>query len=72
MEIFDYKIGNVFCLDYLHFAHKNPTLRHFLGFYKPTDPNINVFGDWWLYVRKSKYYNNTADSFNKIFKTKYS
>ena len=67
IEIFDYKIRNGFDSGYLYFAHKYPTLRHFLGFYKPTDPNINVIGDWWFYVRKSKYYNNTADSFNTAF-----
>ena len=66
MEIFHYKIGKVFDLDYLYFAHKYPTLRHFLGFYKPTDPNINHIEDWWFYARKSKYYNNSADSFNKV------
>ena len=67
MEIFHYKIGKVFDLDYLYFAHKYPTLRHFLGFYKPTDPNINHIEDWWFYARKSKYYNNSADSFNTAF-----
>ena len=67
MEIFHYKIGKVFDLDYLYFAHKYPTLRHFLGFYKPNDPNINHIEDWWFYARKSKYYNNSADSFNTAF-----
>jgi len=67
MEIFNYKIGNVYDLDYLYFAHKYPTLRHFLGFYKPTDPNINHIEDWWFFARRSKYYNSTADSFNTAF-----
>lgn len=58
MEIFNKKIGNIYDRDYFYFIHKYPTIRHFLGKYKPINPNINHIEDWWFYARKSKYYNN--------------
>ena len=67
MEIFNKKIGNVFDMDYFYFAHKYPTIRHFLGSYKPKNPNINYIEDWWFFARKSKYYNDHADTFKSAF-----
>ena len=67
MEIFNYKIGNVFDQDCLYFAHKYPTIRHYFGEYKPTNPNINHIEDWWFFARKSKYYNSNANSFDSAF-----
>ena len=67
MEIFNYKIGNVFDQDCLYFAHKYPTIRHYFGEYKPTNPKINHIEDWWFFARKSKYYNSNANSFDSAF-----
>ena len=64
MEIFNYKIGNIFDNDYFYFAHKYPTIRHFVGSYKPKKENINHIEDWWFFARKSKYYNKAACSFD--------
>jgi lipopolysaccharide biosynthesis glycosyltransferase len=67
IEIFNYKSGNIVDNDYLYFAHKYPTIRHFLGSYKPKNPNINYIEDWWFFARKSKYYNDSANSFEYAF-----
>ena len=67
IEIFNYKIGNIFDNDYYYFAHKYPTIRHFFGKYKPTGFNINHIEDWWFFARKSKYYNDKSKSFESAF-----
>ena len=67
MEIFNRKIGKVYDQDYFYFAHKYPTIRHFLGGYKPKNPNVNHIEDWWFYARKSKYYINGANTYNSAF-----
>ena len=67
MKIFNRKIGNVFDLDYFYFAHKYPTIRHFLGSYKPRNPNINFIEDWWFFARKSKYYNTNSTTYENAF-----
>ena len=67
MEIFNKKIGKVFDQDYFYFVHKYPTIRHFLGGYKPRNPNINHIEDWWFFARKSKYYNNSAFTYDSAF-----
>lgn len=67
MSIFNYKTDNIFDNDYLYFAHKYPTIRHFFGYYKPLNPNINHIEDWWFFARKSKYYNESADIFQYSF-----
>ena len=67
MEIFNYKIGNIFDNDYLYFAHKYPVIRHFFGEYKPINHKTNHIEDWWFFARKSKYYNDSADSFENAF-----
>ena len=67
MEIFNKKIGKVFDQDYFFFSHKYPTIRHFLGAYKPRNPNINHIEDWWFFARKSKYYNKKARIFQNAF-----
>ena len=67
MSIFNNIIGKPYDMDYFYFAHKYPILRHFLGNYKPRNPNINHIEDWWFFARKSKYYNKNAISFNTAF-----
>ena len=67
MKTFNNIIGKVFDHDYYYFAHKYPTIRHFLGRYKPKKPNINYIEDWWFFARKSKYYNNKAKDFYQAF-----
>ena len=67
MEIFNKRIGRVFDQDYFYFVHKYPTIRHFLGGYKPRDPNINHIEDWWFFARKSKYYNKDAKTYDSAF-----
>ena len=67
MQIFNKKSGNIVDNDYLYFAHKYPTIRHFLGKYKPNNPNINHIEDWWFFARKSKYYNKSAERFEYAF-----
>ena len=67
MKIFNNKSGNIVDNDYLYFAHKYPVIRHFLGKYKPNNPNINHIEDWWFFARKSKYYNESAESFEYAF-----
>ena len=67
MKIFNSIVGNVFDYDYYYFAHKYPTIRHYLGRYKPKNPNINHVEDWWFFARKSKYYNNKAKNFHEAF-----
>ena len=67
MSIFNYKIGKPFDTDYFYFSHKYPTIRHFLGRFKPRNPNINHIEDWWFFARKSKYYNKSATRFNSAF-----
>ena len=54
-------------MDMFYYAHKYPTIRHFLGNYKPRNPNINFIEDWWFYARKSKYYNEKAKTYNQAF-----
>ena len=66
-EIMNYKIGNIFDKDYYYFTQKYPTIRHFLGNYKPKKLNINYIEDWWFFARKSKYYNNKSSSFASAF-----
>ena len=67
MEIFNKIIGKPFDSDYFYFAHKYPTIRHFLGSYKPRNFNINYIEDWWFYARKSKYYNSKSTTFQSAF-----
>ena len=67
IEIFNYKIGNIYDTDYYYFAHKYPTIRHFLGRYKPKNPNVNYIEDWWFFARKSKYYVQNSKTHNTAF-----
>ena len=67
MEMFNNYIGKPFDSDYFYFAHKYPTIRHFLGNYKPRNFNINYIEDWWFYARKSKYYNSNSTTFQSAF-----
>ena len=67
MEIFNKKIGNAFDQDYFYFAHKYPTIRHFLGGYKPRNKKVNYIEDWWFFARKSKYYNKSANTYLSAF-----
>ena len=67
MKIFNRFSGKVYDDDYYYFAHKYPTIRHFLGRYKPKHRYINHIEDWWFFARKSKYYNDKADTFKSAF-----
>ena len=67
MSIFISRVGNPFDKDYYYFSNKYPTIRHFLGDYKPRNPRVNHIEDWWFYARKSKYYNKTARTFDTAF-----
>ena len=67
IEIYNYKIGNIFDQDYLYFANKYPTIRHFLGKYKAKNRKTNHVEDWWFFARKSRYYNNCSESFSNAF-----
>ena len=67
IDIFNKRIGKIFEPDYFYFAHKYPTIRHFLGYYKPKSPYINHIEDWWFYARKSKYFINEANTYDSAF-----
>ena len=67
MKIFLKKIGKPFDMDYFYFAHKYPTIRHFLGRFKPKNEKINFIEDWWFFARKSKYYSGNVKSFKNAF-----
>ena len=67
MKIFLKKIGKPFDFDYFYFAHKYPTIRHFLGRYKPINDKINFIEDWWFFARKSKYYVENSTIFAQAF-----
>ena len=67
MKKFTSKIGKPFDLDYFYFANKYPVVRHFLGGYKPRNPNVNFIEDWWFFARKSKYYNDSSKNFESAF-----
>ena len=45
----------------------NPTIRHFLGRYKPINYKINFIEDWWFFAGKSKYYVSNATIFDQAF-----
>jgi len=70
IEIFNNQIGKVFDQDYFYFANKYPTIRHFLGRYKPKNPNINYIEDWWFFARKSKYYVHNSKTHDTAFSYK--
>ena len=67
IEIFNKQIGKVFDKDYFYFVHKYPTIRHFLGRYKPRNSNINHVEDWWFFARKSKYYDKNSKTYVTAF-----
>ena len=67
MNIFNKRIGRVYDKDYFYFSNKYPAIRHYLGKYKPKYPKINQIEDWWFYARKSKFFNNNAQTYDKAF-----
>ena len=67
MCIFNKKIGKIYNNDYFYFVNKYPTIRHYLGRYKPLYPKINQIEDWWFYARKSKYYNSNTLIYTTAF-----
>ena len=67
MKIFLYKTATPLDKDYFYFANKYPTIRHYLGGYKPRNPKVNFIEDWWFFARKSKYYNPSAKTFETAF-----
>lgn len=67
MYIFNKRIGKIYDKDYFYFTNKYPSIRHYLGRYKPRYPKINHIEDWWYYARKSKYFNNNNKTFQSAF-----
>ena len=67
MELFNKQIGKVFDQDYFYFVNKYPTIRHFLGRYKPKNQYINHVEDWWFFARKSKYYAQNSKTYDTAF-----
>ena len=61
------KAGSVYDNDIIYFAQKYPTIRHYLGPYKPIKSERNHIEDWWFFARKSKYYKQKTSDLNKIF-----
>ena len=59
--------GNIYNNDYIYFAQKYPTIRHYLGPCKPMNSNKNHIEDWWFYARKSKYFKKKSFDFKTIF-----
>ena len=62
--------GHVYDDDYIYFAQKYPSIRHFLGPYKPMHSEVNHIEDWWYFARKSKYYRQKSSKFENIFSFK--
>ena len=62
--------GNVYDNDYIYFAQKYPTIRHYLGPCKPMNSDKNHIEDWWFFARKSKYFRTKSFNFKKIFSFK--
>ena len=62
--------GNLYNNDVIYFAQKYPTIRHYLGPYKPMNSNRNHIEDWWFFARKSKYFRKKSFDFKTIFSFK--
>ena len=71
--IFNNNSGNLYNLDYLSFSWKYPTIRHYLGKYKPghLKYNNNILEDWWYFARLSKYFVQKTQNIDKIFNYNY-
>ena len=67
MRLWNNISGNIYDNDYFYFSQKYPSIRHFLGPYKPMKSNKNHIEDWWYFARKSKYYKRKSFKFGKIF-----
>ena len=67
----NYKSGNIYDNDYLYFAWKYPTIRHYLGRSKYKNNNFIKFYDWWYFARKSKYYKKKTTNITNIFNFTY-
>ena len=66
----DNKSGNLYNNDYFLFSWKYPTMRHYLGKYKPGHKyfnNNNISEDWWYFARLSKYFVRKSENINEIF-----
>lgn len=74
-EVIDYnqKSGNLYDKDFFYFTWKYPTIRHFLGYYKPIYNNINnkEMEDWWYFARISKYFVKKSKNLSDIFNFTY-
>jgi lipopolysaccharide biosynthesis glycosyltransferase len=66
---FNNKTGNLYDNDLFYFSWKYPTIKHFLGYYKPIYNNINNknMEDWWFIARKSKYFIKKTKNITNIF-----
>lgn len=67
----NYKSGNIYDNDYLYFAWKYPTIRHYLGRSKYKNNNFIKYYDWWYFARKSKYYKKKTTNIKNIFNFTY-
>ena len=67
MRLWNNISGNIYDNDYFYFSQKYPSIRHFLGPYKPMKSNKNHIEDWWYFARISKYYKRKSFKFGKIF-----
>ena len=67
----NYKSGNIYDNDYLYFAWKYPTIRHYLGNSKFKKKDFINFYDWWYFARKSKYYKKKTNNKMNIFNFTY-
>jgi lipopolysaccharide biosynthesis glycosyltransferase len=68
--LFNNKSGNLYNNDYFLFSWKYPTMRHYLGKYKPGHKyfnNNNISEDWWYFARLSKYFVRKSENINEIF-----
>ena len=59
--------GKVYDNDVFYFSTKYPSIRHFLGKYKPTLVDRGHTEDWWYFARQSKFYITKSHDVKKIF-----
>ena len=67
IKIYNRMFGNLYDNDILYFTWKYPTIRHYLGKYKPMNNKYINADDWWYYARKSKYFKKITNNLTNIF-----
>ena len=68
---FNAESGHIYDNDYIYFANKYPSIRHFLGDSKPIRSKKANIEDWWYFARKSKFYIHKSSNINKVFNFKF-